>query len=186
MEETESKNIEESANKSNVDRGKTNIPLPEIPENFIRLTHFTTKEVAQKIIEKEEEFSYEKQSTIFATTDAFSENAQVEDVIKTQRVGAFERGSFGNAVLIIDMDMQEHMKRCRTGGQYLDRSVPNHNILGYVLLENMEELCKNPKYNPVENELKLNLKYGSVHIRDVEGLKIPVETVQGSEDEGIW
>jgi hypothetical protein len=158
------------------------IPLPPIPENFVRLTHFTTEEVAKKIVDNGESFNYGKNLTINLTTDAFSSNDQVKDIIETRKNGAFSRASFGNSVMIIDLNIEEHKKRCRLGA-YEDKEIPNHNILGYLSLKNSSNLHENSRYSPIENQLTPNLTKGEIHI---ESMETDGQQVQGSEDNDVW
>lgn len=129
---------------------KTENLLPEIPEGYIRLTHFTNQNIAEAIVEEGNNFTYKELLT--STTDSFSNNADIIDLITTGKTGSFQRDSFGEYVLLIDLEKEEHKNRC-TIGYCTDDEIPNHNILGYVFRKDIENLHKNPKYNPKINEL---------------------------------
>jgi hypothetical protein len=151
MKETEDQIVEENETEE--------IMLPEIPEDSIRLTHFTTEKIAKILVEQGEAFKYK--GLLSSTTDAFSNNDQVREILYRRKIGAFHRESFGNAVVIMDLDIQEHKERLRIGS-YLDDKIPNHNILGYVLTDNLNAVRKNPEYNPIKNTLNPNPKHGTI------------------------
>jgi len=124
------------------------LELPQIPEGYTRLTHFTSEEVAKKFINGDD-FFFKHIST---TVDAFSDNESVIDLIKKGKVGAFSRDPFGDSVVLIDLENEEFKKRYRIG-YCQDDSVPNHNILGYVNRNEPSTLHRNPSYNASENIL---------------------------------
>lgn len=135
-------------------RDNTKQLLPEIPTGFIRLTHFTDTSIAQSIIEEGKGFSYAKQGLLSSTTDSFSNNDQLLNLVKTGKIGPFQRGSFGSVVLIIDLDQEEHKNRNRLG-YCTDKEIPNHNILGYIRREALGEIIFNPRYEPCKNSLNV-------------------------------
>lgn len=125
--------------------------LPEVPEGFLRLTHFTSEDIAKKLVNGEE-FSYAKQGILSSTTDAFTNNEEMLKLVQTGDVGAFKRSEFGDTVVLMDIDREECKDRSRIG-RCRELSVPNHNILGYILRCDPKELVRNHKYNPIKNEL---------------------------------
>jgi hypothetical protein len=163
------------------------ITLPEIPEDHIRLTHFTSEKVAQILIEEGQSFKYK--GLLSSTTDAFSDNDQVMKILGEKKVGVLSRESFGNAVVIMDLTIKEHKERLRMG-VYLDQEIPNHNILGYILTNDSSSLKENSKYNPIENSLEPNPEYGKIMGTETNIIETEVikgeEVKQNSSSENIW
>jgi hypothetical protein len=102
--------------------------LPEIPEGHVRLTHFFQNEELRDKFLSGEPFSYKNQGMINTTADAFSENKDVQDLLKTGKTGAFDRESFGNNVLIMDVPMNEH--RVHGVPHAAPGQIPNNQVLG--------------------------------------------------------
>lgn len=135
--------------------------LPEIPEGYLRLTHFTYPDIARRMIEEGEDFDYSGQVLIGQTTDAHSTNKKVEDLIRTGVAGAFSRRKFGSATILLDLDGEERNQRL---GPHMNTVVANCNIVGYV--ERTEDLdgnikltfTPNPSYAPQVTELQRSLR----------------------------
>jgi len=125
--------------------------LPEIPNGFVRLTHFLSEDTAKKLVNGET-FSYATQGVLSSTTDAPQNNEEISKLVRTAKIGELERAGFGNAIVFIDIDSEESKDRSRIG-RCRDTSIPNHNILGYLLRSNPGELVKNKGYNPIKNKL---------------------------------
>ena len=122
--------------------------LPPIPPGFIRLTHFTNMRTAQ-ILLNGENFNYDRNG-IQGTTDSFSNNEDVLNLIKTGKTGAFTRGSFGDAVVLMDMSNREY--RIHHSFNYDSYNVPNDRIVGIVDRNNMR-FIPNPNYTPNHPEI---------------------------------
>lgn len=156
--------------------------LPEIPTGYIRLTHFTDKGIAQSIIQEKKPFSYEKQGEISSTTDAFISNKDILDLVRTGKFGPLERGPFGNGVIIIDLDQEEHKNRYRVG-YCINREIPNHNILGYIDRESPNVLNKNPEYKPQKNQLIL---VPPIEIKNWTTVNQPISQEGETSETDIW
>jgi hypothetical protein len=63
----------------------TDLILPEIPEGFVRLTHFTSQRIAERLMAGEN-FTY---GFLSSTVDSFSDNVQILELIKTGKTGNF-------------------------------------------------------------------------------------------------
>jgi len=131
--------------------------LPPLKEGWIRLTHFTTAAIAQKLNDGEN-FEYEVQGLLGQTTDAFSVESleSLKILVETGKTGAFCRSEFGNYVVLIDLLGREN--RLRNSFTVNHSTVPNENILGYIKIDETHEgksysFFSNLKYKPVVNEL---------------------------------
>lgn len=69
--------------------------LPPIPPGFIRLTHFTSPRTINFLLQGQN-FKYNQLDT---TTDAFSNNEEVINLISSGKTGPFERSGFGTHVV---------------------------------------------------------------------------------------
>lgn len=122
----------------------SNVP---IPEGFVRLTHFTSREIAQQILEGKLDFQYFR-SLIDQTADVHGYIEQVYDTVskgiyrQTQR-----RDNKGHCVILIDIDIDEWVARNRA---HNEETIPNKNILGFIDTDKTEFQI-NPDYNPTIN-----------------------------------
>lgn len=114
------------------------LKLPPIPSGYLRLTHFTSR--SPQIISNNDTFKV--QHMLNSTTDPFSNNQDVLDLIVSGKTGAMTRSGFGNTVLLMDLTFDEH-KRLSS------KQIPisNSRILGYVDRNTMI-FHRNPNYNP--------------------------------------
>lgn len=102
--------------------------LPPIPENYVRLTHFFANSDLKKKFLSGEPFKYNKHGNINYTTDGFSNNDDVHSLLQTGKTGPFERGNFGQHVLIMDVPHTEH--RLHSNPQWADGQLHNGHIAG--------------------------------------------------------
>lgn len=158
----------------------TELNLPEIPEGFVRLTHFTSQRIVERLMAGEN-FIY---GFLGSTVDSFSDNSQILELIKTGKAGNFSRERFGLVVVLMDMENEEFKERYR-GNVCTDTSVPNHNILGYVKRDSEKlELVENPMYNPIKNELQYIPK-SEIPVKDIETTIIRDQNAK-PVDKDIW
>lgn len=120
------------------------LQLPPIPPGLLRLTHFTSPNIAQMILAGSD-FSFQKQGMLSSTADAFSTNDDVLQLIDSGRVGAFTRDSFGPMVVLMDMTNDEY--RMLSMPTTPTTSVPNDRVLGVVDRKTMQ-FSPNARYNP--------------------------------------
>ena len=126
-------------------KSQQNIHLPDIPSGCIRLTHFTFERAAE-ILLSGEDFSYKKQGSIDGTTDSFSNNEDIVQLIQSGKTGAFTRSSFGWCVVLIDMKHDEHRIH-RSWSNPTPLAVDNSRICGCYNTET-KSFKQNPNYNP--------------------------------------
>lgn len=124
------------------------IILPPIPAASVRLTHFTSPQVATLILNGDN-FKY---SDLNSTTDSFSDNRDVVSLIKTGKTGPFSRDEFGPCIVLMDVSNLEHriLRQPRSPG-FID----NSRIVG-VYLKRDRRLIPNPNYNP-SKDVDMNL-----------------------------
>lgn len=101
--------------------------LPPLPDDITRATHFTDDSVAAKILTGEP-FTFS--GKINSTTDAFSNNDDVFELLNTGKSGAFTRSDFGNSMIIMDMPHMDYRKESMY--QHATLKVDNSRILGVV------------------------------------------------------
>lgn len=116
--------------------------LPPIPPGFVRLTHFTSPRTAQLLLNGE---NFQMQNGLDSTTDTFSNNADVMQLLNSGQTGAFTRTGFGVAVVLMDMASTE--QRMRRQPHMNLGPIPNDRIVGVYYREN-GQLVRNPRYNP--------------------------------------
>jgi len=119
------------------------LQLPPIPGNFVRLTHFTSKQTAQSLLSGQN-FSYKKQGMLSSTADAFSDNNEVLQLIQSGKTGAFSRKEFGDHVVLMDLPNTDN--RIHSNVTMAPGEVSNERILGIVDTNTMQ-FTPNPKYN---------------------------------------
>lgn len=118
--------------------------LPRIPNDCVRATHFTSATVASLLISGED-FSYRRQAIISSTSDAFSCNEDVWQLLATGNYKVFRRDWFGSHVVLMDIQNPEH--RLHHSPQRAPGMVDNSRILG-VLDRRSYTLTFNPHYDP--------------------------------------
>lgn len=101
--------------------------LPPIPNDSVRATHFTSAHISALLMSGEH-FSYSTQGVLSSTSDAFSCNNDVWQLVTTGSYGAFERVSFGPHVVI--MDIQNTELRLHHSPHLAPGEVDNSRILG--------------------------------------------------------
>jgi hypothetical protein len=116
------------------------LTLPPIPSGYVRLTHFTSPNIVNKIISQHEPFTIRGQ--LSGTTDPFTNEEDLKELIKMGQTGAFTRSGFGTQVLLMDLSYQEHKRLIAR-----DTPIANSRIVGYVDRETMQ-FHKNPAYHP--------------------------------------
>lgn len=158
--------------------------LPPIPPDCVRLTHFTNNKVANQIVGGGENFSYQRVG-ITSTTDAFSNNNQVFDLLKSGNTGAFNRSSFGSAVLLMDIPNDQY--RIHRALAQAPGEVDNKNILGYVDCNSMD-LERNPRYAPGSVNLQPRSipRFRSNNQGSSSVVNIPAPQNNPSKDVEIW
>jgi hypothetical protein len=131
--------------------------LPSIPGGYIRLTHFTSSSIAEKLLEGED-FDYSN-AGLFNTTVVNQTNAEVKEKIETGKSGerVFGRSLFGNYVVLIDVDHEGYKARISTNE--VSGTLPNSNIVGVVARIRTDEgaisfeFKPNAGYKPVELDI---------------------------------
>lgn len=130
--------------------------IPPIADGQTRLTHFFANPDLKKKFLSGEPFQYHKQGVISGTTDAFSNNNDVQGLLETGKVGAWDRRSFGDHVLIMDVPHMEH--RLHDIPQWADGQLHNGHIAG-VYDRQSGQFHSNPaygtapQYKPANNQL---------------------------------
>jgi hypothetical protein len=162
--------------------------LPPLRVGWVRLTHFTDEKSAQEFI-KGRNFSYQTKGIIGSNTDPFSHESlpHLQTMISKGQIDMLQRKEFGNCVLLIDLEGQEHHKRNNPGT--LSKEVPNQNILGYVKVQESGEDEKqfsfhlNPNFRPIVSPLETPPQ----HLSNSETHSIgQVSAAVESDDEVIW
>ena len=127
--------------------------LPPIPQDCVRLTHhFASDSTAEEILAGAP-FLY-RHGKIDATTDSFSDNKELWQLITTGKTGAFSRSEFGHQVMILDIPFLEYRQHLnprihKASEKYAGFSgeVDNSRILG-VFDKLTMTFRKNLNYNP--------------------------------------
>lgn len=128
--------------KSLLFEGSNEPQLPSIPPDTVRRTHFTSERVAQIVLGGSD---YKlKHNDLNSTTDGFSNNEDVINLIKSGKTGAFTRSGFGTFVILMDIP-NDYDKVYRSIHSKSD--VPNELIIGVVNRNNMI-FTPNKNYNP--------------------------------------
>ncbi len=127
---------------------RSEITLPSIPDGFVRATNFTNPNVGLKLLSGEP-FTYGR-GMITSSTDAFSLNKDVINLLATGKTGSFERKPFGHHVILMDIPAIEYRKH--SNPTMATGKVDNSRVLG-VFDRNTNELTKNSNYNP-QKEVK--------------------------------
>jgi hypothetical protein len=167
--------------------------LPPIPSEMIRLTHFTSERIVQRMVTRKQPFVYKKQGDIDFTTDSFSSNDEIWSLIQKGGFGNFDRKKFGNVVLLIDMPYDDHRMHRNLLSSPL--YVQNYQIVGYVRRDDLE-FIPNTNYNPsaakpaVERKNKID-GYGAVRPGQVDFVPqkvdpIPQPSVTTTNSSDIW
>jgi hypothetical protein len=117
-------------------------PLPPIPNEMVRLTHFTVENYAKEIVNTG--FRY---GSIQTTTDPHSTNEQVMETITAGAAGSMNRTHFGNYVILIDMPANYYKMLVGFNYEIKNDTIPPTQVLGYIDRKDMD-LKKNPLYNP--------------------------------------
>lgn len=115
--------------------------LPPITPNHIRLTHFTSPQIATVLLQGGD-FKYRGLNT---TTDAFSSNQEVQSLISSGKTGAFVREGFGTSVVLIDLPYQLHRQLAQPTTN--NDKIPNPFIVG-IFDRNTNIFTSNPNFNP--------------------------------------
>lgn len=165
--------------------------LPPLPDGWLRLTHFTSEAIASKLIAGED-FSYESQGLLGQTTDPFSGESlsELTTLLETGKAGPFTRTTFGNCVILIDLESKEHKRR--NSLTVRDQAVPNHNIVGFVKIidrdgRNRYIFVPNPRYAPVVNELTVESHFLGQHVTDQNSAHQPIPAPAPAELETeVW
>lgn len=131
--------------------------LHPIPDGYARLTHFTSPSVARAILDGEP-FQYKM---INSTTDSFSDDKDVAELLTTGKTAAYERSGFGTSVLIIDLTNNEHRLHMLVNPPgYVD----NSRVAG-VYDRTTGRFIGNPNYNPAK-EVKYPERGASTTLRN--------------------
>jgi hypothetical protein len=117
--------------------------LPPIPSNFVRATNFTNPTVGSKLLSGEP-FKYGR-GMITSSTDAFSSNEEVWNLLITGKTENFDRNSFGYHVVLLDIPNVEY--RQHSNPIWATGEIDNSRILG-IFNRKTQQLEKNPNYNP--------------------------------------
>jgi hypothetical protein len=150
--------------------------LPEIPEDFMRLTHVTSNEVAEKIMRED----FEPERNIGETTDPFSKNEQLYEFLSSKTAGrVFDRDYFGDTVVVIDLPCGAHKKMLR--GYVPEKKVPNSNILGVIRWDEGLSLVTNPDYEPRDFEVETVKIAGPARSESTGSVEVP--GIPGESDE---
>ena len=121
-------------------RSQAQLQLPPIPQDSVRLTHFTSQRVAQALLSGQ---NFNIGTKLSSTTDAFSDNNSIIQLIQTGRTGAWTRGGFGTVIVLIDLSNRENW----TFNSPRTSFVINSKILGVVDSKTMK-FTPNPRYDP--------------------------------------
>jgi len=97
--------------------------LPPIPDDYVRLTHNTSR---VDPFQAGAPFRYAGE-IIDSSTDSFTNNEQVANWVSQGK-----RDSFGPLTLLMDMPIDEHNKRMWRFGWSGYKPVPNSNIIGHI------------------------------------------------------
>jgi hypothetical protein len=119
---------------------ESQLQLPSIPPDMIRLTHFTSENIAKRFLQGQP-FLYK---ALDSTTDSFSNNNDITNLVQSGNTGPFNRSHFGDHVLLIDMPYDHHRKHRANAPQNF---VPNTQIVGVIDRNNMV-FIPNRRYNP--------------------------------------
>jgi hypothetical protein len=119
---------------------QSGLQIPQIPAGSMRLTHFTSPRTAQTLLSGQD-FQYG--GLLSSTTDGFSSNQEVISLIQTGKTSAYERDSFGTAVVLMDIPNSEYRAYDNFNNDI--NAVPNDRIVGVVDRETMQ-FTPNPKY----------------------------------------
>ena len=165
--------------------------LPPIPNGFVRLTHFTSPAIAKSLINGQD---FKAGKGLRSTTDVFSDNNDVINLIQTGKTGAFERKPFGNCVIIMDMSQTEQRMRSNFSSG-LSNFVPNDRIVGYYDIEN-QTFVRNPKFSikQVEPEMpatkqlsnRPNTDQQHANIQNIKKDLVPSPNNNASPADDIW
>ncbi|RDJ35476.1 MAG: hypothetical protein DWQ19_11715 [Crenarchaeota archaeon] len=127
--------------------------LQTIPPQFSRLTHFTNDRIANMLLGGQN-LNYGAQGIITTTADIHSNNEQVWKTIISGQYGAFNRTTFGNQVVFIDLTPYE-VKMHRIPGM-APGFVENRKIAG-ILDRNTMTYKSNVNYRPRGNQKPQNI-----------------------------
>jgi hypothetical protein len=127
------------------------LQLPSIPQGFVRLTHFTSRRIAQMLLSGQN-FSYKKQGMLPSTTDAFSDNNDVLQLIQSGKTGPYSRKEFGDHVVLMDLPNMDN--RIHSNATMAPGEVSNERILGVVDVNAMQ-FTPNPNYNVNAKHLEI-------------------------------
>ena len=118
--------------------GPGRLPLPEIPDGYVRLTH-VMPERSRQILSSGEPFIYRKHG-LTGTTDSYSDNAPIEwlahtgdplGIPKDGMPSNWSRNDFGDHMALMDLPADAH-KRIAMNYVGYDDPIPNQAILGFV------------------------------------------------------
>ena len=158
--------------------------LPPVPGGFTRATNFTNPNVGPKLLSGEP-FRYGR-GMITSTTDSFSSNEDLRELLEKGKTGSFDRNSFGSDVVLMDIPNQEYKNHANptisTG------EVDNSRVLGIFNVKT-QQLRKNPNYNPFKTIEEIASKEGgrfSIQPINQSLTPIPQPSAGGSEDIDPW
>jgi len=117
--------------------------LPPIPAGCVRATNFTSPNTAQ-ILLSGQPFKYGR-GMITSSTDSFSNNDEVWELLTTGKTGPFDRNSFGNDVVLMDVPNMEYRQHANVASS--TGTLDNSRVLG-VFNRQTSMLTKNANYNP--------------------------------------
>jgi hypothetical protein len=130
------------------------LQLPPIPSGSIRLTHFTSPKVAKNLLNGQD-FSYKTQGLLSSTTDSFSNNNSIINLIQTGKIDTWDRNSFGIVVVLMDMPNNEY--RIHNNISISNGTVANDRIVG-IVDRNTMQFTPNAHYNPTPQPLIIQQK----------------------------
>jgi hypothetical protein len=124
----------------------TVLVLPELPPDFVRLTHFTSRDIAEKVL-RGDAFKYKMLST---TTDAFSNALDAAHLIATGVINNLSRKEFGQYVVVMDLPNKSH--RMYLSLDCCEQAIPNGFVRGIIDRDSMNFFA-NSDWNPDDVQL---------------------------------
>jgi hypothetical protein len=151
--------------------------IPPIPSGMVRLTHFTSENQARQILGSDFGIS----TLLASTTDSFSNQNEVLSLIQSGSYSAYERGGFGDSVVLLDMPSNLH----RSYNYAFRQTVPNAFVLGYVRRSDMQ-FFPNPNYNPTTAKLPELPRPNTPLRQPAAPQPIPAPQPAGDTNTDIW